>query len=47
MIKAYEQTIEDFNIKLRSLKWYEFKRENEIQNNIKYYTELLRIERLK
>lgn len=47
MKKAYEQTIEDFKIQLRNLKWYEFSKENKIIENIKYYEELLRIELLK
>jgi len=47
MIEAYKQTIEDFNIQLRNLSWYEFKRERQLRDNIEYYEGLLQIEVLK
>jgi hypothetical protein len=47
MIEAYKQTIEDFLIQLRNLKWWEFREEQRLKSNIKYYTNLLEIELLK
>lgn len=47
MIESYKQTIEDFDIQLRNLSWYEFKKHQQIMDNIKYYENLLKIEMLK
>jgi hypothetical protein len=41
LIRAYRETLEDFYIELRNTKWYQFKRRNELNEQIKKYKNLL------
>ena len=40
LLKAYEETLEDFKISLRNTPWYRFKYRRELSNEIERYEQL-------